>query len=72
VEGIVQKILDVVERAKILGEEVDETVVEKIKRAAEEGGITLIVDDPWGVSAIEPPEKYDGKVIIEEVGGESG
>jgi len=68
VEGVLRTIQDAALSIEILEggaksfvEELDEV----IKRGAR---FTLIIDDPWGISSIEPPED-SAKLIVEEVEG---
>ena len=71
VEGLLHRVLDALKSLEVLGEEVNEDVRAMFERIIDEGGeITIIIDDPWGISMIEPIGPGGGKIIMEEVEGE--
>ncbi|RLE97828.1 MAG: hypothetical protein DRJ57_04150 [Thermoprotei archaeon] len=71
IEGILHLFLEAVKSLKVMGEDVGDAE-EELRRLAEEGGrFTLVLDDPLGISSVEPPEgvRRSGKVIVERVEG---
>lgn len=71
VEGVLRLFLEAVKSLEVLGENVG-GAERKLKRLAEEGGrFTLVLDDPLGISSVEPPAGVKGgvKVIVERVEG---
>ncbi len=72
VEGILHLVKDAAKSAEVLeGERFG--FAERVERLIREGGrFTVIIDDPWGISTIEPPEGSGScKLIVEEVEGAS-
>ena len=71
VEGVLHLLLEAVKSLEVMGEDVG-NAEETLRRLIEEGGrFTLVLDDPLGISNIEPPEgmRRGGKVIVEKVEG---
>lgn len=68
VEGILRMIQDAALSIEVL-EGGAKSFVESLEEVIEKGGrFTLIIDDPWGLSSIEP-SKNAAKLIVEEVEG---
>ncbi|RLE87569.1 MAG: hypothetical protein DRJ96_04035 [Thermoprotei archaeon] len=71
IEGILRLFLEAVKSLEVMGEDVGDAE-EELRRLAEEGGrFTLVLDDPLGISSVEPPKgvRRSGKVIVERVEG---
>lgn len=70
VEGILRMIQDAARSIQVL-EGGAEGFVRRLEEIIEKGGrFTLIIDDPWGLSSIEPPEgACTAKMLVEEVEG---
>ncbi|MEM0042512.1 MAG: ZPR1 zinc finger domain-containing protein [Thermofilaceae archaeon] len=68
VEGILRLVQDAAKSIEVLGEG-STGFVDTIERLISRGGrFTLIIDDPWGVSFVEPPKEARAcKVLLEEV-----
>lgn len=68
VEGVLRMIQDATLSIEVLeggAKSFAEKLEEVIKRGAR---FTLVIDDPWGISSIEPP-KDSVKMVVEEVEG---
>jgi len=73
VEGFMYKVIDYAERLKLLQPETAEKVdqfIETVYRKIEEGGFTLVVEDPFGKSFVMPYRQEAVRVEhLEEVRG---
>ncbi|RLE69960.1 MAG: hypothetical protein DRJ43_03065, partial [Thermoprotei archaeon] len=71
VEGLLYMVLEAIKSLQVLGEGGSGEALDTVKRLLERGGrFTLILDDPMGLSSIEPPGGVSsGKVIVEVVEG---
>jgi len=68
VEGILRMIQDAALSIEVLEGEA-KGFAERLEKIVEKGGrFTLIIDDPWGLSSIDPL-KNSAKLIVEEVEG---
>lgn len=68
VEGVLRLVQDAAKSIEVL-EGAPTDFVAFIERLAREGGrFTLIIDDPWGISFVEPPQRVKAsKMLLEEV-----
>lgn len=71
IEGVLRLVQDAAKSIEVL-ENTASGFTDFIERLIKEGGkFTMIIDDPWGVSVIEPPRESGGcKLLIEEVSEE--
>lgn len=71
VEGILRLVQDAVKSIEILVGTTS-SFTDVIERLIKEGGkFTVIIDDPWGISTVEPPGEGRGcKLLVEEVAEE--